>query len=323
MAVNLSHYVDNVRESLKPPVSNKILFDGSQIKVMIVGGPNQRKDFHVEKGEELFYMLVGDMDLDIMEDGVVKRIPIDEGNFFLLPACVPHSPQRYANTIGIVFERERFANEMDCLRWYVPKDSETKMSDEAESDVLYEEMFHCTDLGTQIKAVIERFNASVSAGTIVPNAASDAAIANYFTRPDNIPSSDFSHFTLKDKCQELSSGIMQTGAMPTAETLMNSEFRVDLISNSLPVSLNCEMGGDVFLWQQTGESEIYESEQESEAINDISARKATVHLKAGEVIHLKRPMLANSSPILVAQLDLGGVVVCVTNSSIPQPLLDI
>jgi 3-hydroxyanthranilate 3,4-dioxygenase len=85
---------------LKPPVSNKILFDGEQIKVMVVGGPNNRKDFHVEKGEELFYMLVGDMDLDIMENGERKRIHIAEGHFFLLPSCVPHSPQRYANTIG-------------------------------------------------------------------------------------------------------------------------------------------------------------------------------------------------------------------------------
>jgi 3-hydroxyanthranilate 3,4-dioxygenase len=99
-AVNIQDYVNSVRDTLKPPVSNKILFDGEQIKVMVVGGPNNRKDFHVEKGEELFYMLVGDMDLDIMENGERKRIHIAEGHFFLLPSCVPHSPQRYANTIG-------------------------------------------------------------------------------------------------------------------------------------------------------------------------------------------------------------------------------
>lgn len=67
MSINLIEYVKEVKDTLKPPVSNKIIFNGDQIKVMVVGGPNQRKDFHVEKGEELFYMLIGDMDLDIME----------------------------------------------------------------------------------------------------------------------------------------------------------------------------------------------------------------------------------------------------------------
>ena len=115
---NLVEYVDKIRPTLKPPVSNKLMYSGEQLKVMIVAGPNERNDFHVELGEELFYMLIGDMDLDIMEHGKRTRIHIAEGEFFLLPPCVPHSPQRYADTIGIVFERERLAHELDGLRWY-------------------------------------------------------------------------------------------------------------------------------------------------------------------------------------------------------------
>ena len=311
MSINLQDYVESVRDSLKPPVSNKILFDGDQIKVMVVGGPNQRKDFHVEKGEELFYMLIGDMDLDIMENGELRRIHIEEGNFFLLPSCVPHSPQRYTNTIGIVFERERFPDELDCLRWYVPDDAPDRISP---NEVLYEEMFHCTDLGTQIKAVIERFNASIKSNKVERESKIDPAIAAYFKRTDSLSSEEFSSFILKDEVDMMSSGILQSGATPTAKTIINGEFRVDLISNSLPVALNCEIGGDVFLWQQSGVSEIYESELESSG--EMTERKVTSILKAGEVKHLKRRNLSNSSPILISQLEVGGVVVSVTNSSI-------
>ena len=311
MSLNLQDYVESVRDTLKPPVSNKILFDGAQIKVMVVGGPNQRKDFHIEKGEELFYMLIGDMDLDIVENGQLRRIHIEEGKFFLLPSCVPHSPQRYSDTIGIVFERERFPDELDCLRWYVPDDTIDKVGS---TEVLYEEMFHCTDLGTQIKAVIERFNASLLSGTIDKMKITDVAIAAYFNRPDSVPSEEFSNFVLKEEVQAMSSKILEAGAMTGVKTLIQGEFRVDLMSNSLPVALNCEIGGDVFLWQQSGVSEIYESELES--VSYVPPRKATSLLRAGEVMHLKRRLLSNSSPILVSQLEVGGVVVTVTNSSI-------
>jgi 3-hydroxyanthranilate 3,4-dioxygenase len=312
MAVNLKSYVESVRATLKPPVSNKILFDGDQIKVMVVGGPNQRKDFHVEKGEELFYMLIGDMDLDIMENGMRKRIHISEGNFFLLPSCVPHSPQRYADTIGIVFERERSADELDCLRWYVPDDAIGGGGDE----VLYEEVFNCTDLGTQLKEVIDRFNTMQSNNNITKPKTIDNDTINYFVRLDSTPSSDFHSCVLAEKVLSSSTNILETGDAPRAETLINSEFRVDLISNTMPVALNCETGGEVFLWQQQGSSEIYESELESESGIESTEKKSTIILQVGEVIHLKRRLLSNSTPILVSQLELGGSVICVTNSTI-------
>lgn len=315
MATNLNSYVESVRDTLKPPVSNKILFDGDQIKVMVVGGPNQRKDFHIEKGEELFYMLIGDMDLDIMDDGTPKRIHIKEGDFFLLPSCVPHSPQRYANTIGIVFERERFPDELDCLRWYVPDD---KIGKNGIDEVLYEEMFHCTDLGTQIKAVIERFNASNLSGNFSIPKTTGSEIESYFQRPDKLSSSEFSEFTLSEKVELLASSILEVGYMPKTETPMKSEFRVDLITNSLPVGLNCEIGGEVFLWQQSGISEIYESELQSDS-HLPATREPTLLLKEGEVVLLKRRMLSNSTPILVSQREVGGVVLCVSNSSIVPP----
>lgn len=115
-------------------------------------------------------------------------------------------------------------------------------------------------------------------------------------------------------CFLLIVGIKESGAIPNLETLINGEFRVDLISNTLPVALNCEIGGEVFLWQQSGVSEIYESELQEEGW-DAKVRVPTLFLKAGEVIHLKRRNLSNFTTILISQIELGGSVICVTNST--------
>ncbi|CAG2180001.1 unnamed protein product [Oppiella nova] len=72
-----------------------------QLKVFFVGGPNQRKDYHIEEGEELFYMIKGDMCLKVIEKGKPKDVIIKEGQVFLLAAKIPHSPQRFTNTIGL------------------------------------------------------------------------------------------------------------------------------------------------------------------------------------------------------------------------------
>eukprot|EP01031_Cornospumella_fuschlensis_P049069 gene49069-60066_t len=101
-AMDLAQKIEQLLPVLKPPVSNSMLFN-DRLKVMIVGGPNQRKDFHIEMGEELFYQYRGDMELIIMNPDQ-QTIKIKEGEFFLLPAGIPHSPQRFADTVGIVFE---------------------------------------------------------------------------------------------------------------------------------------------------------------------------------------------------------------------------
>ncbi len=116
--LNLKAWIDEHRHLLKPPVGNKMVWHDSELLVMVVGGPNQRKDFHVEDGEEFFYQIEGDIVVRVMEDGKTRDIPIREGEIFLLPPGIPHSPQRPANTIGLVIERQRQEGERDHLRWY-------------------------------------------------------------------------------------------------------------------------------------------------------------------------------------------------------------
>ncbi|EDM02712.1 3-hydroxyanthranilate 3,4-dioxygenase, isoform CRA_a [Rattus norvegicus] len=102
--VRVKSWVEENRASFQPPVCNKLMHQ-EQLKIMFVGGPNTRKDYHIEEGEEVFYQLEGDMVLRVLEQGEHRDVVIRQGEIFLLPARVPHSPQRFANTMGLVIER--------------------------------------------------------------------------------------------------------------------------------------------------------------------------------------------------------------------------
>ncbi|XP_041352765.1 3-hydroxyanthranilate 3,4-dioxygenase-like isoform X2 [Gigantopelta aegis] len=151
---NTDKWIAENKQFFAPPVCNKMMHSDGQMKLFYVGGPNQRKDYHIEEGEELFYMLKGDMCLKVVEKGVHVDLPIKEGEIFLLPARIAHSPQRQADTIGLVIERDRDMDELDGLRYYVEKDGRPTL------ESLYEKWFHCEDLGTQLIPVIKDFFAS-------------------------------------------------------------------------------------------------------------------------------------------------------------------
>jgi 3-hydroxyanthranilate 3,4-dioxygenase len=153
-AFNLQAWIDQNRHLLKPPVANKCIVDGDFI-VMIVGGPNERTDYHWDEGPEFFYQLEGEMVLKIQEDGAVRDIPIRAGEVFYLPPRVPHSPQRMAGGIGLVIERKRLANEKDGLLWYCERCNQP----------LYEEFFTLENIETQFGEVFDRFYGSVERRT--------------------------------------------------------------------------------------------------------------------------------------------------------------
>ena len=116
---NLQKWIDEHRSELKPPVGNRNLYkDAGDYIVMIVAGPNARKDYHYNETEELFYQLEGDINVRIQEDGKAVDIPIKEGEMFLLPAKTPHSPMRSAGSIGLVVELKRDKTNKDGLIWF-------------------------------------------------------------------------------------------------------------------------------------------------------------------------------------------------------------
>lgn len=145
--INFKKWIDEHRHLLKPPVGNQQIWEDRELMVTVVGGPNNRSDFHVNEGEEFFYQIEGDMNLRVLERGKPVDFPIREGEIFLLPPKVPHSPQRPAGTVGLVLERKRLPHENDGFIWICKSCGET----------LYEEYLHVTNIVTQLPPVFERF----------------------------------------------------------------------------------------------------------------------------------------------------------------------
>ena len=154
--LNLQAWIDEHRHLLKPPVGNKCVYDGDFI-VMVVGGPNQRTDYHWDEGPEWFYQLEGEMVLRIQEEDAsgklaVRDIPIRAGETFLLPPRTPHSPQRMPDSVGLVIERKRLQHEDDGLQWYC----------ENCNAKVYEEYFHLHDIEQDFPPVFDRFYSSTA-----------------------------------------------------------------------------------------------------------------------------------------------------------------
>ena len=163
-ALNFQKWIDEHRHLLKPPVGNKQVFEDADFIVMVVGGPNSRKDYHIDEGPEFFYQLEGEMVLKTIQGGKVVDVPIRAGEIFLLPGRVPHSPQRMPNSVGLVIERKRLPNEKDGLQWYCDRCS----------SLLYEEFFTLKNVEKDFPPIFDRFFADETkrtcrtCGTVMP-----------------------------------------------------------------------------------------------------------------------------------------------------------
>lgn len=145
---NLKNWIEENRHLLKPPVGNQCVYkEAGDFIVMVVGGPNSRKDFHYNESEELFYQLEGDITVRIVEEGKIQDINIKAGDMFLLPGKVPHSPQRSEGSVGLVVEKVREGGEIDGFMWFCENCNEK----------LYEEHFKLTDIVKQLPPIMERF----------------------------------------------------------------------------------------------------------------------------------------------------------------------
>ncbi len=144
--INFKKWIDENRELLKPPVGNKAIYNEDYI-VMVVGGPNSRKDYHLNQTPEFFYQVEGDIVLKVIEDGEQKDIHIKEGEVFYLPPNIPHSPQRGANSIGLVIEQKRPEGADDGLAWFC----------ESCHNELYREAFTLDNIETDLPIIFDKF----------------------------------------------------------------------------------------------------------------------------------------------------------------------
>jgi len=145
--INFKNWIEENRHLLKPPVGNSVVYEEGDFMIMVVGGPNSRKDYHVDPVEEFFYQLEGDMLLKIMDDGKPVDVPIKEGEIFLLPKSVPHSPQRYENTVGLVVEYQREEGALDAFQWYCDECNE----------MLHEVTLDLENIVTQLPPLFEAY----------------------------------------------------------------------------------------------------------------------------------------------------------------------
>lgn len=145
--LNFKKWIDENRHLLKPPVGNKCVWSNQDFIIMVVGGPNSRKDYHYNQTAEFFYQLEGNMVLKIMDKGTPKDIHINEGDIYLLPPKVPHSPQRTANTVGLVVEYKREKDMMDALEWYC----------ESCNSLLYREEFALKNIETDMPKIFDKY----------------------------------------------------------------------------------------------------------------------------------------------------------------------
>jgi len=145
--VNLKQWVNDNRHLLKPPVGNKCIWENGEYIAMVIGGPNSRKDYHLNKTPEFYYQVEGDIVLKIIDNGEAKDIHINEGDVYLLPSNVPHSPQRGPGTIGLVIETKRPTDMEDGLVWFC----------ENCGTELYQEDFHVSNIETDLPVIFDKF----------------------------------------------------------------------------------------------------------------------------------------------------------------------
>uniref|UniRef100_A0A674PPD7 3-hydroxyanthranilate 3,4-dioxygenase n=1 Tax=Takifugu rubripes TaxID=31033 RepID=A0A674PPD7_TAKRU len=242
--VHVENWIKENQDAFLPPVCNKLMHF-SQLNIMFVGGPNIRKDYHIEEGEELFYQLKGDMCLKVIENGKHKDVHIKEGEMFLLPARIPHSPQRQANSVGLVVERRRLLTETDCLRYYV--DNSTS--------ILFERWFYCEDLGTQLVPVIKEFMASKQCKTGRPDPTDEVFREPPFhlsTMNVMLP------FSFKDWLDRQRPALAQGGPI----NMFGAQFETEVMAFGPGQAEAAVQQSDVWIWQMEGSSKVNMNQQE-------------------------------------------------------------
>ena len=153
---NVWQWIEENREAFEPPVGNKVVWEDSQYTAMVVRGPNARRDFHVDPSDEIFYQLKGDIIVEHLdENGKRQSDVVGEGEIILLPAMVPHSPHRPADSWGLVIEIKRQPDQTESLLWLCERCDAR----------LHEVTMHVADIEKELKAAIQGFDTDVELRT--------------------------------------------------------------------------------------------------------------------------------------------------------------
>jgi 3-hydroxyanthranilate 3,4-dioxygenase len=154
---HLRRWVEENKNLFSPPYkTNRLLVDQKDFLVMILRGPNVRLDFHVEPGDEFFYQIEGDIELHLKPDGAKREVvTIRQGEIFLCPGSMPHSPRRPENTWGLVIERKRKPEENEEFVWFCERCDDNVLSRRVTQG----------DIGPQVTKIYEAFNVDTALRT--------------------------------------------------------------------------------------------------------------------------------------------------------------
>ena len=95
----------------------RVIWQDSDFIAFVTRGPNRRKDFHINPGDEIFYQLEGELNLHYLNGGKPDLAVLKAGDLFLMPGGVPHSPRRADGSWTFVVERKRSQAEIDRFIW--------------------------------------------------------------------------------------------------------------------------------------------------------------------------------------------------------------
>lgn len=111
---NLQQWIDENRGNWG---QRRVIWQDSDFIAFVTRGPNKRKDYHINPGDEIFYQLEGELNLHYLQDDKHDVAVLRAGDLFLLPAKVPHSPRRQDGSWTFVIERRRSPEETDRFIW--------------------------------------------------------------------------------------------------------------------------------------------------------------------------------------------------------------
>ena len=145
--VHLQQWIADNRHLLKPPVGNKVVWQDGAFIVMVVGGPNSRKDYHYNETPEFYYQIEGTIEVGIQHNGKAETVVIKEGEIYCLPGNTPHQPRRGVGTIGLVIEQKRKDTELDACEWYC----------ESCNLLLHRATFYCGNIETDLPIIFNNY----------------------------------------------------------------------------------------------------------------------------------------------------------------------
>lgn len=147
---HLKRWIEENQSYFQPPFrTNRLLMNQKDFLVMILRGPNTRLDFHIDPGDEFFYQIQGDMELHVKPDNERRQVmKIKEGEIFVCPGGLPHSPRRFENTWGLVIERRRREDEREEFVWFCEQCDER----------VFFRVLNPQSIASQVSAVYNEFN---------------------------------------------------------------------------------------------------------------------------------------------------------------------